>query len=54
LVAYILIQFGVSETDGKIFAAIIHGTQVLLVMAVGFISWILMMRIPSRNKPDKK
>lgn len=53
LVAYILIQFGVSESDGKIFAAIIHGTQVILVMVVGLISWIWMMRIPSWNKPDK-
>ncbi|WP_035467680.1 lysylphosphatidylglycerol synthase transmembrane domain-containing protein [Algoriphagus mannitolivorans] len=53
LVAYILIQLGVSESDGKIFAAIIHGTQVILVMVVGLISWIWMMRIPSWNKPDK-
>lgn len=53
LVAYILIQFGVSETDGKIFAAIIHGTQVILVMLVGLISWIMMVKIPAWNKPDK-
>lgn len=54
LVAYILIQVGVSETDGKIFAAIIHGTQVLMVLAAGLISWIVMMRIPAWNKPDKQ
>jgi uncharacterized protein (TIRG00374 family) len=53
LVAYILIQFGVSETDGKIFAAIIHGTQVMMVMVAGLISWILMMRIRAWIKPDK-
>ena len=53
LVAYILIQFGTSETDGKIFAAIIHGTQVILVMFVGLISWIMMVKIPAWNKPDK-
>lgn len=52
LVAFILIQLGASESDGKIFAAIIHGTQVILVMVVGLISWIWMMRIPSWNKPD--
>ncbi|MFN3998895.1 lysylphosphatidylglycerol synthase transmembrane domain-containing protein [Algoriphagus sp.] len=52
LVAYILIQFGVSEGDGKIFAAIIHGTQVIMIMIVGLISWIVMMRIPAWNKPD--
>lgn len=54
LVAYILIQFGVSETDGKIFAAIIHGTQVIMIMIAGLISWIVMMRIPAWNKPDKQ
>ena len=52
LVAFILIQLGVSESDGKIFAAIIHGTQVILVMILGLISWIWMMRISSWNKPD--
>jgi hypothetical protein len=51
LVAYILIQFGISETDGKIFAAIIHGTQVLLVMLTGFISWIVMVKTPVWKKP---
>jgi glycosyltransferase 2 family protein len=51
LVAFILIQLGISEEDGKIFAAIIHGTQVLLILAAGMISWVLMMRLPSWNKP---
>lgn len=53
LVAYILIQFGVSETDGKIFAAIIHGIQAILVMLAGLASWIIMVKIPAWNKPDK-
>ncbi|MDO8965658.1 lysylphosphatidylglycerol synthase transmembrane domain-containing protein [Algoriphagus sp.] len=53
LVAYILIQFGVSDSDGKIFAAIIHGTQTIMVVVVGLISWIAMMRIPAWIKPDK-
>jgi len=51
LVAYILIQFGVPEADGKIFAAIIHGTQVLLVLLVGISSWVFMLKIPSWKKP---
>lgn len=51
LVAFILIQLGISEEDGKIFAAIIHGTQVLLILSTGLISWILMLRITSWNKP---
>ncbi|RIW18540.1 UPF0104 family protein [Algoriphagus lacus] len=54
LVAYILIQFGVSEPDGKIFAAIIHGTQVILVLLAGLISWVIMTRIPAWIKPDKQ
>lgn len=53
LVAYILIQFGISESDGKIFAAIIHGTQLILVLVGGLISWLVMVRIPAWNKPDK-
>lgn len=53
LVAYILIQFGVSESDGKIFAAIIHGTQTIMVLIAGLVSWIVMMRIPAWIKPDK-
>lgn len=52
LVAYILIQLGVSETDGKIFAAIIHGTQVIMIIIAGLVSWIVMLRIPAWNKPD--
>ncbi len=52
LVAYILIAFGVIETDAKIFAAIIHGTQVLLVLITGFASWIFMLKIPTWKKPQ--
>ena len=51
LVAFILIQLGISEEDGKIFAAIIHGTQVLLMVTAGLISWVLLMKLPSWNKP---
>ncbi|MEK0441822.1 MAG: hypothetical protein RL403_800 [Bacteroidota bacterium] len=51
LVAYILVVFGVPEADGKIFAAIIHGTQMLLVIGVGLISWILMLKTPAWKKP---
>lgn len=51
LVAFILIQLGITEEDGKIFAAIIHGTQVILMLIAGLISWVLMMKLPSWNKP---
>jgi len=53
LVAFILIQLGISEVDGKIFAAIIHGTQVILVLAAGLVSWLIMMRLPSWIKPEE-
>ena len=51
LVAYILVVFGIPEADGKIFAAIIHGTQMLLVIGVGLISWVLMLKTPAWKKP---
>ncbi|EAZ82099.1 lysylphosphatidylglycerol synthase transmembrane domain-containing protein [Algoriphagus machipongonensis] len=52
LVAFILIQFGVSEVDGKIFAAIIHGTQLILVIVLGLISWLTMMKLPTYKQPE--
>ncbi|PZX57860.1 lysylphosphatidylglycerol synthase transmembrane domain-containing protein [Algoriphagus chordae] len=53
LVAFILIQLGISEVDGKIFAAIIHGTQVILVLVAGLVSWLIMMKLPSWTKPEE-
>jgi hypothetical protein len=53
LVAFILIQLGISEVDGKIFAAIIHGTQVILVIVAGLVSWLIMMKLPSWTKPKQ-
>lgn len=53
LVAFILIQFGTTEQDGKIFAAIIHGTQMLLMIVVGLFSWFWVMRITPWRKPIK-
>lgn len=53
LVAFILIQLGVSEVDGKIFAVIIHGTQVLLVLGAGLVSWLIMMKLPTWTKPEQ-
>ncbi|MEB2778792.1 lysylphosphatidylglycerol synthase transmembrane domain-containing protein [Algoriphagus sp. C2-6-M1] len=53
LVAFILIQLGISEVDGKIFAAIIHGTQVILVLVAGLVSWLIMMKLPSWIEPEQ-
>lgn len=52
LVAFILIQLGIAEVDGKIFAAIIHGTQVILVLVAGLISWFVVLKMPTLNKPE--
>ncbi|TFV95898.1 flippase-like domain-containing protein [Algoriphagus kandeliae] len=54
LVAFILIQLGIAEQDGKIFAAIIHGTQLVLILVAGLISWIYMMQKPAWNKPVRE
>ena len=51
LVAFILIQLGISEQDGKIFAAIIHGTQTILVILAGLVSWMILLKISAWKKP---
>ncbi|NVK49118.1 MAG: flippase-like domain-containing protein [Cyclobacteriaceae bacterium] len=53
LVAFILIQLGIAEQDGKIFAAIIHGTQLILILVAGLISWLIMMQKPAWNQPAR-
>lgn len=53
LVAFILMQLGISEVDGKIFAVIIHGTQVILVLVAGLVSWLIMMKLPTWIKPER-
>jgi hypothetical protein len=52
LVAFILIQLGIAEQDGKIFAAIIHGTQLFLILIAGLISWVYMLQKPAWKKPE--
>jgi uncharacterized protein (TIRG00374 family) len=52
LVAFILIQLGIAEQDGKIFAAIIHGTQLILILIAGLISWVYMLQKPAWKKPE--
>ncbi len=47
LVAFILMVFGLSEEEGKIFAAIIHGSQVLTIIVVGLVSLGLYFKIIS-------
>lgn len=52
LVAFILMQLGIAEQDGKIFAAIIHGTQLILILIAGLISWVYMLQKPAWKKPE--
>ncbi|UJP66262.1 lysylphosphatidylglycerol synthase transmembrane domain-containing protein [Mongoliitalea daihaiensis] len=49
LVAYILIAFGLEEADGKIFAAIIHGVQMLLVIFLGLFSLGYFLKITAQK-----
>jgi glycosyltransferase 2 family protein len=49
LVAFILMVFGLTEEEGKIFAAIIHGSQVLTIIVVGLVSLGLYFKIISRK-----
>lgn len=49
LVAYILMTFGLDEADGKIFAAIIHGLQMLLIIILGLFSLGYFFKITSQN-----
>ncbi|MGY6523411.1 MAG: lysylphosphatidylglycerol synthase transmembrane domain-containing protein [Mongoliitalea sp.] len=49
LVAYILFAFGLEEADGKIFAAIIHGVQMLLVIVLGLFSLGYFIKITAQK-----
>jgi glycosyltransferase 2 family protein len=49
LVAYILMTFGLEEADGKIFAAIIHGLQMLLIIMLGIFSIGYFLKITSQK-----
>ncbi len=53
LVAFILLYYGLSEEDGKIFAAIIHGTQMITVVVLGLISIIAVANISPKEEPKE-
>ena len=50
LVAFILMAYGLSDEEGKIFAAITHGSQVLIVILLGLISLGFFFQITSRKE----
>ncbi|WP_089240771.1 lysylphosphatidylglycerol synthase transmembrane domain-containing protein [Belliella buryatensis] len=51
LVAFILIRYGLSEEQGKIFAAIIHGSQVLTIIAIGLLALGIFFKITANKEP---
>jgi uncharacterized protein (TIRG00374 family) len=51
LVAYILLFYGLEEEEGKIFAVIIHSTQMLTVIALGIMSLIVFLKIQTKEEP---
>ena len=51
LVAFILIRYGLSEEQGKIFAAIIHGSQVLTIIAIGLLAFGIFFKITANKEP---
>ncbi len=53
LVAFILLYYGLSEEDGKIFAAIIHSTQMLTVAVLGLISLLVVVKISPKEEPKE-
>lgn len=54
LVAYILLFYGLEEEEGKIFAVIIHGTQMLTVIVLGILSIIVFLKIQTKEEPYTK
>lgn len=51
LVAFILVIYGLSDEEGKIFAVIIHSTQVIIVMVLGVISLIVLAKFMGKKEP---
>ena len=54
LVAYILLFYGLAEEEGKIFAVIIHSTQMLTVVFLGIVSIIVFLKIQTKEEPYGK
>jgi len=52
LVAFILMSYGLTEEEGKIFAVIVHSSQVLTVMAVGLVSLGVLVKLTNSKQPQ--
>ncbi|KEO72099.1 lysylphosphatidylglycerol synthase transmembrane domain-containing protein [Anditalea andensis] len=51
LVAFILMTYGLTEEDGKIFAVIVHTSQLLTIMGLGVISVVILAKLTSTKQP---
>lgn len=49
LVAFILMAYGLTDEEGKIFAVIIHGSQVLTILIVGIVALGIFFKITSQK-----
>jgi glycosyltransferase 2 family protein len=49
LVAFILMRYGLTDEGGKIFAVIVHGSQVLTVIVTGLISLAIFLKISAQK-----
>ncbi len=52
LVAFILMTYGLAEEEGKIFAVIVHSSQVLIVLVAGVISLLAVAKISVSQQPQ--
>jgi glycosyltransferase 2 family protein len=50
LVAFILLFYGIAEEEGKIFAMIVHGSQVLTIFLVGTVSTVILAKLTWKSK----
>ena len=50
LVAFILLMYGLTNEEGKIFAVIVHGSQVLTVILLGIIASGFFLRISGKKE----
>jgi hypothetical protein len=49
LVAFILMRYGLTDEGGKIFAVIVHGSQVLTVIVTGLVSLVIFLKISAQK-----
>ena len=44
MVAFILLYYGISEEQGKVFAMLVHTSQIMIVLILGGISFLYLFR----------